>query len=81
MNIITKDIKTIKDLRKYVNSIDWYNKEWNEKDNEQFVQKGLICQRSTEKVNGSISDVYHRDGSRTVRISKNRRSSSYYKKL
>ena len=32
MNIITKDIKTIKDLRKYVNSIDWYNKEWSEKD-------------------------------------------------
>tara|TARA_B110000503_G_scaffold133229_1_gene210401 strand:+ start:528 stop:1358 length:831 start_codon:yes stop_codon:yes gene_type:complete len=57
MNIITKDIKMIKDLRKYVNSIDWYNKEWNEKDNEQFVQKGLICQRSTEKVNGSIENV------------------------
>ena len=31
MKIITKDIKTIKDLRKYVNSIDWYNKKWNEK--------------------------------------------------
>ena len=36
MNIITKDIKTIKDLRKYVNSIDWYNKEFNEKDQKQF---------------------------------------------
>ena len=33
MKIITKDIKTIKDLRKYVNSIDWYNKDSSKKTN------------------------------------------------
>ena len=49
MNIITKDIKTIKDLRKYVNSIDWYNKEWNEKDNEQFAHN-LLVQREKDGV-------------------------------
>jgi len=42
MNTITKDIKTIKELRKYVNSIDWYNKEWNEKDNEQFAHNLIV---------------------------------------
>ena len=46
MKIITKDIKTIKDLRKYVNSIDWYNKKWNEKDadeiNEQSANNLLV---------------------------------------
>ena len=52
MKIITKDIKTIKDLRKYVNSIDWYNKEWNEKDaneiNEQSANN-LLVKRDSEK--------------------------------
>ena len=42
MSTITKDIKTIKELRKYVNSIDWYNKEWNEKDNEQFAHNLIV---------------------------------------
>ena len=47
MNIITKDIKTIKDLRKYVNSIDWYNKEFNEKDQKQFNNE-IIVQRKKD---------------------------------
>ena len=47
MNIITKDIKTIKDLRKYVNSIDWYNKEFNEKDQKQFSNE-IIVQRKKD---------------------------------
>ena len=55
MNIITKDIKTIKDLRKYVNSIDWYNKEWNEKDaneiNEQLAHN-LLIQRDKKDDSG-----------------------------
>ena len=55
MKIITKDIKTIKDLRKYVNSIDWYNKEWNEKDaneiNEQSANN-LLVRRDDEKTFG-----------------------------
>ena len=42
MKIITKDIKTIKDLRKYVNSIDWYNKEFNEKDQKQFSNEIIV---------------------------------------
>lgn len=48
MSTITKDIKTIKELRKYVNSIDWYNKEWNEKDNEQFAHNLIVNRRNKE---------------------------------
>ena len=61
MNIITKDIKTIKDLRKYVNSIDWYNKEWNEKDNEQFAHK-LIVQRRNKEERRSPSRIHGNGG-------------------
>lgn len=52
MNIITKDIKTIKDLRKYVNSIDWYNKEWSEKDANEINDKldhNLLYQRDKDE--------------------------------
>ena len=48
MSTITKNIKTIKDLRKYVNSIDWYNKEWSEKDANEINDKlhhNLLHQR------------------------------------
>ena len=52
MKIITKDIKTIKDLRKYVNSIDWYNKKWNEKDADEINEQSrnnLLVRRDDEK--------------------------------
>ena len=55
MNIITKDIKTIKDLRKYVNSIDWYNKKWNEKDADEINEQSannLLVRRDDEKTFG-----------------------------
>ena len=64
MNIISKDIKTIKDLRKYVNSIDWYNKKWNENDNDQF-HYNLIVKDNTRlnvaDVKGSFTGISGND--------------------
>ena len=60
MNIITKDIKTIKDLRKYVNSIDWHNKEWNEKDANEINEQSsnnLLVKRDNEK-SFKLAEIY-----------------------
>ena len=76
MNIITKNIKTIKDLRKYVNSIDWYNKEWNEKDNEQFAHK-LIVQRRNKEDNGKETAFKFSDFLFNSTISKKLKTRTY----